>query len=202
MQKTNEAKHGDDKAIGPSKEMIAALKAQGLNIAWPEYIYAPIKVTYTTKTRPTEEKCVVIDLHCFEEKGFATEHDVDWGIVEELYSTYMGFNWEYEANKSPEPRETIDDIVRLYEDKQEQEKRLYRFQWVATAVVKSRDMSTGEWQSPFDEEFHIRPEVDAEMDRYLERTCPKLVPGSGIWERLIAPLCQQPGSGEHFNGAN
>lgn len=188
---------GKAKPIGPSKEMVAALKAQGLNIVWSEDIYAPIKGTFFTKTRPTEEKHVEISLDCFKSKGLATPHQVDGGIALELYSIYMQYNWELEANRSPEPTETIDELVRLYEDKQEEEKMLCRFHWVAEAVMDCHQNAASEtWQSPFDEDFRIKPEIDAKIESSLERTCPKLVPGSGIWNSLIAPLAcsQEPAS--------
>ena len=177
--------------LQPSKEMAAALDANGLDIIWPEYIYVPIKGTFRMPNG--QEKSVMINLRCGENFIKLTS-EVDRSVAHCLYAAYMEFNWKYEAERDIEEMKSnsdmsLDSLVRLLEDKQEQEKCLYRFWQIAATVASARPE---DWKNFLDETFHILPEKDAE----IERLCPKLEPGTGAWCGVVVPLAHSLGISE------
>ena len=203
--KQEQAKQGADgnvKPVGPSKEMIGALEAQGLKIAWPEYIYVPIKGTFATKTRPTEEKSVEIDLHYFEEEGFSVAADVDEAVAQCLYEVYMEFDWQYEAEgviskMRHNPDFSLDGLVRILEDKQEQQRLLYRFSVAARTIVDAQLLPLGEREEKIDQAFYFPAEMEGGIETYLEKVCPTLEPGTGAWNSIVVPLARDLGIGEY-----
>ena len=192
---------GGVKPVGPSKEMADALEAQGLKIAWPEYIYVPIKGTFTTKTRPTEEKSVVIDLHYYDKEGFATAADVDEAVAQCLYEVYMEFDWQYEADgvideMRHNPDFSLDGLVCILEDKQEQQRLLYRFSLAARMIVAAQLLPPGEREEKIDQAFYFPAEMEGGIETYLEKVCPTLEPGTGAWNSIVVPLARDLGIGE------
>ncbi len=94
MEEEHDAKHSGKSHGGygsavmwpqPSKDMVDALEAQGLDIVWPEYIYVPIKGTFTTLNG--QEKSVLIDLTGTE--GSINESDIDRAGANCLYAAHM-----------------------------------------------------------------------------------------------------------------
>ena len=195
---------GSVKPVGPSKEMAGALEAQGLKIVWPEYIYAPIKGTFTTRTRPTEEKSVVIDLHCYEEDGLATSADVDEAVAQCLYEVYMEANWRYDAEDDinemrHNPDFSLDGLVRILEDRQERERLLYRFSVAAHMIANAHLLPPGEREEKIDKAFYFPVEMEGSIETYLEKVCPTLEPGTGAWISIVVPLARSLGIDEESN---
>ncbi len=178
----------------PSKDMVAALEAQGLDIVWPEYIYVPIKGTFTPLNG--REKSVLIDLTGSEKSISAS--DVDRTVANCLYAAYMEFAWRYEAERDIDEMKrnsdvSLDNLVRILEDKQEQERLLYRFFVAAQTIVNAQLMPPGEREAMIDKAFYFPPEMEGEIETYLEKVCPTLEPGTGAWESIVVPLARNLG---------
>ena len=102
MQKRNQIKNsnangGDDKkndagviSVGPSKTMKDALKAEGLHIDWPDYIFVPVVGTFLAGDI---EKSITFRFD-WEKDSVKTSADVDKCIAEFLYEAYMDCNHE------------------------------------------------------------------------------------------------------------
>ena len=126
------------KLVGPTKAMADALEAEGLHIVWPDYIYVPIKGTYTTSD--ASEKTLEIDLSGHED-SIETSADVDRAVLQCLYEAYMEFNWRYDLDEgilddlSRAHKLCWDSVITLIEDAKMTEKLLHRFYCVATAIV-------------------------------------------------------------------
>lgn len=181
--------------LQPSKAMVAALEANGLDIIWPEYIYVPIKGTFTMSNG--QQKSVMINLR-YGEDFIKLTSEVDSSVAHCLYKAYMEFNWTYEAERDidgmrPNSDMSLDGLVRLLEDKQEQEKCLYRFWQIAATIASARPDKRKDF---LDKTFHVLPEKDVE----IERLCPKLVPDTAVWNRTVVPLARKLGICEDSSG--
>ena len=162
---------GDVKLVRPSKAMADALEAEGLHVKWPDYIYIPIKGTYTTADG--SEKTLEIDLSGLED-SVETSDDVDSAVAHCLYVAYMDFNWRYELDEN-----VLDDLCRNHnlcwdsvithiENSKLTEKTLHRFYWVAMAIVHGDPIPPKEkWAAPC-ESVHISPKVATSILDFLK----------------------------------
>ncbi len=206
MQEEHDVKHSGKSRGGygsgvmwsqPSKDMVDALEAQGLDIIWPEYIYVPIKGTF--KTLNGQEKSVLIDLTGSE--GSINVSDIDRTVANCLYAAYMEFAWRYEAERDIDEMMrksdmSIDSLVHILEDKQEQERLLYRFFVTAQTIVNAQPMPPGEREAMINKAFYFPPEMEGEIETYLEQVCPTLEPGTGAWCGIVVPLAHRLGISE------
>ena len=206
MQEEHDVKHSGKSRGGygsgvmwsqPSKDMVDALEAQGLDIVWPEYIYVPIRGTF--KTLNGQEKSVLIDLTGTE--GSINVSDIDRTVANCLYAAYMEFAWRYEAERDIDEmmrksNMSLDSLVHILEDKQEQERLLYRFFVTAQTIVNAQPMPSGEREAMINKAFYFPPEMEGEIETYLEQVCPTLEPGTGAWSGVVVPLAHSLGISE------
>ena len=162
---------GDAKLVGPSKAMADALESEGLHVKWPDYIYIPIKGTYTTADG--SEKTLEIDLSG-QEDSVETSADVDSAVAHCLYVAYMEFNWRYELDEKSlsdlrrNHNLCWDSVITHIEDSKLTEKTLHRFYWVAMAIVHGDPIPPKEkWADPC-ESVHISPKVATSILDFLK----------------------------------
>ena len=173
-------RHGTDDEVKlprPSDKMVAALEAEGLHIVWPEYIYVPIKGTFTTESG--SEQTVMIDFSYMKD-SVKTIADVDKHIARCLYEALMEYNWIYELKE-----DTFDELIRndklywrevirvLY-DCIQTERRLSRFDWVASCVLDGEPIPPKEQRQGSCETVHITPMMAGEIRECLIKAYPNV----------------------------
>ena len=137
------------KFIGPTKKMKDALKAEGLDIKWPDKISVEedLAIEGFYYTGCDWEKIVIIDLR---DKDLSSKEKVDFEVYTQLREAYENYdvNEEMHLNMqgTQEERESrgVPDADILLEDLREAENRLKRFYDVACAVAYDRPIPQDE----------------------------------------------------------
>lgn len=127
--------------IEPSKKMMTALEAEGLQVDWPKSVKNAeelcIEATYYTGINDYE-KIVNIDLRDLGTYGKAiTKADVDDAVAHQLYDAWQGYDIDEEMQINLGAR-GAPDAENLLEDLKEAERKLERFADVAAAVANGR----------------------------------------------------------------
>ena len=127
--------------IEPSKKMMTALEAEGLQVDWPKNVKNAeklcIEATYYTGINDYEN-IVNIDLRDLGTYGKAiTKADVDDAVAHQLYDAWQGYDIDEEMQINLGVR-GAPDAENLLEDLKEAERKLERFADVAAAVANGR----------------------------------------------------------------
>ena len=57
-------------------------------------------------------------------------------------------------------------------------------------------MPPGEREAMIDKAFYFAPDMEGEIETYLEKVCPTLEPGSGVWGSIVVPFARDLGISE------
>ena len=60
----------------------------------------------------------------------------------------------------------------------------------------SQLMPPGEREAMIDKAFYFAPDMEGEIETYLEKVCPTLEPGSGVWGSIVVPFARDLGISE------
>lgn len=195
------------KFAGPSKKMMDALDAEGLNVYWPKEVKdrEDLAIEALFYTGCDWEKLVLIDLR--DEEALSTKHNVDIAISKQLYEAYRCFDIDEEMKLnmegSAEEREArgVPDASRLLEDMQEQDARLKRFAEVADAVASGRAIPAEEQGAEDGEDIQISKETATTLLELVQFAYKKINPSyHTTCENMIKELSQKLGKGETLNG--
>ena len=164
------------KSPRPSKEMVAALDANGLHVDWPDNIYVPLEGTFWAGDI---KKSVVFHFDYLKD-SVKTSADVDRHIVQCLYEAYMDCNWRYDLkDRDLDELKSSDklswwDVIRLIEASLQKERCLSRFYWVASCVVDGEPVPPKEQGQGFCETIHITPTMATEIRECLIKAYPSV----------------------------
>ena len=168
---------GNVKPIGPSKAMIDALEAEGLQINWPDDIFVAIKGTFSTQSGT--EQTVMLDFSYMKD-SVKTSADVDRHIAQCLYESWMEYNWIYELKEGAFEELRRNDnlcwseVIRVLTDCIQTERRLSRFEWVAQSVIDGETIPPKEQMQGFCETVHITPMMAGEIRDCLIKAYPNV----------------------------
>ena len=164
------------KSPRPSKEMVAALDANGLHVDWPDNIYVPLEGTFWAGDI---KKSVVFHFDYLKD-SVKTSADVDRHIVQCLYEAYMDCNWEYDLKENDLDELKHNDnlswwaVIRLLKASLQNERRLARLYWVASCVVDGEPVPPREQGQGVCETIHITPTMASEIRECLMKAYPNL----------------------------
>lgn len=171
---------------GPSKEMVDALEAEGLNVSWPKEVTGEedlaIEGSYHTG-KEEYEKLVLIDLRG--DKCLETEEDVDREIASELRDASDNYIIDEEVKAAIGTR-GAPGVAALVWDCEEAEGLLERFADVAEAVANGRPVPPKEIKAEGGETVHITPAMADDIVAYLKMSYKSM---NGLGKSDVSFIC-------------
>ena len=168
---------GNVKPIGPSKAMLDALESEGLQINWPDDIFAAIKGTFSTQSGT--EQTVMLDFSYMKD-SVKTSADVDRHIAQCLYESWMEYTWMVEldwgalAELNRTNKLGWDTVIRLLVDCIQKERYLSRLAWVASSVIDGEPVPPKEQMQGYCETVHITPIMAGDIRDCLIKAYPNV----------------------------